>query len=81
MNREKLSITIASSIEKDNLCTELWDGDNMWGELEMLNNCLTLIIYPHPSGRNWEFSLPELREILQQAEEAVLSYTNYDPPQ
>ncbi len=80
MNEDQLSIKIVSSVDEDGLSTELWNSDGMWGELEMLNNCLTLIIYPHPSGRNWEFSLPELREILRQAEEAVLSYTNYDPP-
>ncbi len=73
---QKLTVTVASSVDTDELATELWAGDEMLGEIRVGGGQPRLIIYPCQSHEGWNLPLKELLEVLQRAEQIACNHTN-----
>lgn len=69
-------VVVASDTERDELVTELWYDDEMWGELIYEKNSFHIVIYPHRRGEPWKFDLSDFEQVLHKAKtEAMKNQT------
>jgi hypothetical protein len=80
---KKMTVTIASVPDRDNLVAELWCENDLWGELSQEQGELKLDIYPAPNAQNWHLNYEELIGIIQESKEKLLgqiTHSNHTYP-
>lgn len=68
----KITITIASVPDREELVAELWFGDTQWAELSQEGDCLVLQVYPRPSGQPWTFEFTDVVDALEAARQRLV---------
>jgi len=69
----RLTITIASAPELEQVYAELSADAQNWADLTQEDGVLKLEIYPNPTGQPWVFDLDSLRAHLHEARRALLN--------
>jgi hypothetical protein len=63
---DRISVTIASDVDRDLLLGELWVGEEMWGEISLDESAeaFTLRVFPPASGKALQFDLSAVEEAI-----------------
>jgi hypothetical protein len=76
----RMSITVASDVERETLFAELWDGDEQWGEIvpDARTGAFTMTIYAPAAATSYTFDLAELQRSIEDATSKLLAM-GYSP--
>lgn len=66
----KLTLTIASSVERDIIAAELWYGDTLWAEIHEEDGEF-IIVTISPDNQSQCFKLEEVEQLFQIARQRL----------
>lgn len=64
-----LKVVVASNVHDDELSVEIWNNNDMVGEIRKLDGRLVINLYGCPSSDFWELDLGEFGRIFKVAVE------------
>lgn len=72
----KLTVTIASVSDRDELVGELWSEDVQFAEVRTVDGAQRITVFAPPSTTLWDFSLSEFVEAVGRAARGVSQESN-----
>jgi len=68
-----LSTKVASDIENGEFMVEIWEENEMVGEIRRIDGVLEISIYNSKASKHWQFDLEEFYRILSLAKEDAVT--------
>ncbi len=65
-------ITVNSLPDRENLVAEIYYKHYQFAEISRETGEITIQFYPHPQKKYWEFSLPEIQKIIEEAKTKLI---------